>query len=70
MMSRDGYTDSEKALMQLSRETLEGLHITGETSHTPIYFCYCTYYFTVKSFTSKCHQISYEFARSKGSLLS
>ena len=51
-MSRDGYTDSEKALMQLSRETLEGQHITGETSHTPIYFCYCTYYFTVKSFTS------------------
>ena len=51
MMSRDGYTDSEKAMMQLSRETLEGLHITGETSHTPIYFCYCTYYFTVKSLT-------------------
>ena len=50
MMSRDGYTDSVNALMQLSREAL---HITGETSHTPIYlFCYCTYYFTVKSFTS------------------
>ena len=52
MMSRDGYTDSEKALMQLSRETLEGLHITGETSHTPIYFVICTYYFTVKLITS------------------
>ena len=52
VMNRDGYTDSEKALIQLSMETLEGLRITGETSHTPIYFYYCTYYFRVKSFTS------------------
>ena len=51
MMSRDGCTASEKALMQLSRETLEGLHITGEKSRTPIYICYCTYYFTFTSVT-------------------
>lgn len=29
--NRDGFTDAEKATMKLSRETLEGLHITGKS---------------------------------------
>jgi hypothetical protein len=27
------YTDGEKSIMQLSRETLEGLHMTGLTNN-------------------------------------
>lgn len=32
MKSRSGFTDSERAMMQLSRETIEGLHMTGAFS--------------------------------------
>lgn len=47
-MSRSGFTDSEKALMQLSREVLEGLHITGKkmVAYTLLFI-----HLTVKSFT-------------------
>lgn len=29
MKSRDGFTNAQKATMLLSRETIEGLHVTG-----------------------------------------
>ncbi len=42
--SREGFTDAQKATMMLSRETLEGLRITGKNviqyNYTPNYSHY------------------------------
>ena len=47
---REGFTGAQKATMMLSRETLEGLHITGKNDNDTCYNCTSyAFYSTINS---------------------